>query len=59
MKAKTSEALRKYALDGVDGRSTTAALKYWSDRARENSQIAPRASDGPMKLPDTGKPVKE
>jgi hypothetical protein len=30
-------------------------IEYWSARASENSQIAPRASDGPMKLPSTGK----
>lgn len=28
-------------------------LDYWTDRAAENSKIAPRASDGPMKLPST------
>jgi hypothetical protein len=28
-------------------------LDYWSDRAKENSKIAPRASDGEMKLPAT------
>lgn len=30
-----------------------ANIDYWSDRAKENSAIAPRASDGPMKLPST------
>jgi hypothetical protein len=28
-------------------------LDYWSDRAEANSEIAPRASDGPMRLPST------
>lgn len=30
----------------------------WSARATANSQLAPRASDKPMKLPNTGKAVK-
>jgi hypothetical protein len=30
-------------------------IEPWSDRATANSQLAPRASDGPIKLPDTGK----
>ena|SRR5258708_29066355 len=30
-------------------------LEYWADRAKENSRLAPRASDGEMKLPSTGK----
>jgi hypothetical protein len=28
-------------------------LDYWSDRAEANSAIAPRASDGPMRLTST------
>jgi hypothetical protein len=28
-------------------------LDYWSNRANKNSEIAPRASDGPMRLPST------
>jgi hypothetical protein len=28
-------------------------LDYWADRAAKNSEIAPMASDGPMKLPST------
>jgi hypothetical protein len=32
-------------------------LAYWQDRASENSQIAPRARKGEMKLADTGKKV--
>ena len=28
-------------------------LRYWQDRAKENSELAPRASDGPMRLPST------
>lgn len=30
-----------------------ANLDYWADCAKKNSQLAPRASDGPMKLPST------
>lgn len=30
-----------------------ANIDRWSERATENSQCAPRASDGPMKLPST------
>jgi hypothetical protein len=30
-----------------------ANIDRWSNRAAEQSQCAPRASDGPMKLPDT------
>jgi hypothetical protein len=30
-----------------------ADLDRWSNRATEQSQCAPRASDGPMKLPST------
>jgi hypothetical protein len=29
-------------------------IDRWSDRATENSKIAPRASDGEVKLPPTG-----
>jgi predicted aminopeptidase len=32
-----------------------ANIDRWSDRAAENSKLAPRASNGEMKLPDTGK----
>jgi hypothetical protein len=32
-----------------------ANIDAWSDRATANSQIAPRASSGKMKLPSTGK----
>jgi hypothetical protein len=28
-------------------------LDYWSDCAKANSKLAPRASDGPMDLPST------
>ena len=28
-------------------------LDYWSNRASKNSEIAPRASEGPMRLPST------
>jgi hypothetical protein len=33
-------------------------IDRWSDRAADNSKIAPRASDGEMKLPATGKQVE-
>jgi hypothetical protein len=33
-------------------------LQPWSQRATENSAVAPRASDGKMKLPSTGGKVK-
>jgi hypothetical protein len=32
-----------------------ANIDRWSDRATEQSKIAPRASGGEVKLPDTGK----
>ena len=32
-------------------------LDYWADRATKNSEVAPRASNGAMKLPSTGKRV--
>jgi hypothetical protein len=35
--------------------SDQANIDRWSARASENSKIAPRASDGEMKLPSTGK----
>ncbi|EHR03223.1 hypothetical protein [Bradyrhizobium sp. WSM471] len=34
-------------------------LDYWVDRATENSKIASRGSDGPMKLPSTKATVRE
>jgi hypothetical protein len=30
-------------------------IDRWSERASDNSQIAPRASSGEVKVPDTGK----
>lgn len=50
------DRLKEYAgkpkgLQG-EGRSEKN-LKGWSARATENSEIAPRASDGPMELPST------
>jgi hypothetical protein len=36
-----------------------ANIDRWSDRATENSQLAPRASDGPMKLPSTKVTTRE
>jgi hypothetical protein len=36
-----------------------ANIDYWSDRATENSKIAPRASDGPMRLTSTKQDVRD
>jgi hypothetical protein len=52
------ERLRSYAnpMKGPAGAGRDQEnLDYWADRANGNSNIAPRASDGPMKLPNTGK----
>jgi hypothetical protein len=35
------------------GGTDQANLDHWADRAAKNSQVAPRAGDGPMKLPST------
>lgn len=43
----------KHITDGPSG-SSRDSLKYWSDRAEENSKIAPRAKGGEVKLPDGG-----
>lgn len=47
--------LQEYkSMKGPDGASRDPAnLKYWSDRAEQNSAVAPRAKGGEMKLPDT------
>jgi hypothetical protein len=37
-----------------DGESTAANISRWSERAADNSKIAPRAKGGEIKLPDTG-----
>jgi hypothetical protein len=45
---------------GLQGAGRSEAnLKGWSERATENSEIAPRASDGPMKLPSTTVTVRD
>jgi hypothetical protein len=36
-----------------------ANVDFWSARASENSRIAPRASDGPPKLPSTKVNVRD
>jgi hypothetical protein len=36
-----------------------ANIRFWQNLASENSQIAPRASDGPMKLPSTKQTVRD
>jgi hypothetical protein len=38
---------------------TEKNLDYWSDRASKNSKVAPRASDGQMKLPSTKVNVRD
>ena len=48
-----AKPLRKENWQGA-GRAQ-ANIGRWSDRATEQSQIAPRASGGEVKLPDTGK----
>jgi hypothetical protein len=53
-----SDRLKGYAnpMKGPHGAGRDPAkIDYWSDRAKQNSKIAPRASDGEMKLPSTGK----
>src|SRR5689334_2941597 len=54
------ERLRGYQqMKGPKGESSDARnLDYWARRAEANSQLAPRASNGPMKLPSTGKRVE-
>ena len=50
------DRLRQYQdpTAGPQGASRDARnLAQWSKRAEQNSQIAPRASDGPMRLPST------
>lgn len=37
-----------------DGESTAANISRWSDRAAENSKVAPRARGGEMRLTETG-----
>lgn len=41
------------AMRGPKGESTSANINYWSERASENSKLAPRAKRN-MKLPSTG-----
>lgn len=51
------DRLKEYAtMKGPAGEASSKKnLDYWADCATQNSQIAPRASDGPMRLPSTGK----
>jgi hypothetical protein len=56
------ERLKEYSrpLDGPHGQSSHKGnIDYWSERASANSQIAPRAKDGPMKLPSTKVNVRD
>lgn len=52
------DRLKEYSapMKGPHGAASDEAnIDAWSDRATANSKIAPRASDGPMKLLSTGK----
>jgi hypothetical protein len=53
------DRLKEYAKPNSGPKGATHGrqdrVDYWSNWATENSAIAPRASDGPMQLPDTGK----
>ena len=54
------DRLKEYAKPNRRGNwkgeaSDQANIDRWTTRAAENSKIAPRASDGEMKLPSTGK----
>ena len=52
------ERLREYANPGHGPHGEAYSkenLNFWSDRASENSKIAPRAKSGEMRLPSTGK----
>jgi hypothetical protein len=54
----TVKRLKEYAhpTKGPHGAASSKEnLDCWADRAKSNSKIAPRASDGEMKLPSTGK----
>ena len=55
------ERLKEYSdpMRGPHGSASDAQnLKDWEDRATANSKIAPRASNGPMKLPSTGRKME-
>ena len=50
------QRLKEYAdpLHGPHGSASWEPnIRYWQDRATENSKIAPRAKSGEMKLPST------
>ncbi len=49
------DRLKSYAkMEGPAGAGRDQSnIDYWSRRAEANSQLAPRASDGPIKLPKT------
>ena len=52
------DRLKEYAdpMKGPHGAASSKEnLDEWSARATANSEIAPRASDKPMKLPNSGK----
>ncbi len=54
-----SRVMAEYSLTaGPDGRSTQKALRVWSNRATENSQIKSRTRGGETRLPDTGGAVQ-
>jgi hypothetical protein len=54
--------LKEYAdpMRGPHGAgSSEENIRYWQDRATANSQIAPRAKGGEMKLPNTKVTVRD
>jgi hypothetical protein len=56
------DRLKEYSnpLHGPQGAGRDQAnVDYWSARAKENSKVAPRASNGPMKLPSTKVNVRD
>ena len=50
-----TDRLREYAaMKGPRGENTKENLAYWSNRASENSEKAPRARSSAIKLPEGG-----
>jgi len=54
----TGQTLREYAMSGPQGQGTAKNIRFWTARATENSQCAPRGRDGEMKLFDTNRPTR-
>jgi len=55
------DRLKSYQkMEGPKGAGRDMAnIDYWSNRAETNSELAPRASDGPMRLPSTRVSVRD